>query len=86
MPRYEISSPEDILPQEVAMAKSILQQATRYMETNGILFHRGYTPPWQECLSEQQAKSTLREVHKGQNFGAPLLKDNDGMVKRCSTC
>jgi hypothetical protein len=39
------------LPQEPVQAKSICRQATRYVESNDVLFHRGFTRPWQRCLS-----------------------------------
>jgi Integrase zinc binding domain len=53
------------LPQDSAQARSIRRQAIRYVKYNGVLFHMGFTRPWQRCLSGQQAQSALREVHKG---------------------
>jgi hypothetical protein len=67
MPRYEISSPEGILPQELAMAKSILQQATGDLHPHGKNVCQNNKPS-RPC--EKFTKEFV-EVNRGQNFGTP---------------
>ncbi|XP_052287208.1 uncharacterized protein LOC127898758 [Citrus sinensis] len=56
---------DGVLPPDKLRARKIRAQASRYTMIDGILYRRGYTLPFLQCLDEDDADYVLREVHEG---------------------
>ena len=54
-----------VLPSDRNEAKKMMRRASRYLVMEGILNRRGYTMPLLRCVTIDQSKNLLIEVHEG---------------------
>lgn len=68
------------LPDDRFEAKKLCRQAARFLLLDGILYQRGYSMPLLQCVSKENSRSLLEEVHErffGDHVeGAKLSKYN----------
>ena len=56
---------DEVLPSDKLQARKIRAQASRYIIIDGVLYRRGYTLLFLQCLDEDDADYILMEVHEG---------------------
>ena len=56
---------DGVLPPDKLRAQKIRALASRYTMIDEVLYRRGYTLPFLQCLDEDDADYVLREVHEG---------------------
>lgn len=54
-----------VLPSDRNEAKKLIRKASRYLVMEGILYRRGYSMPLLRCVTIDQSKNLLIEVHEG---------------------
>ena len=63
---------QGVLPPDRNEGKKMMRRASRYLVMEGILYRRGYSMPLLRCVTPNQSKNLLAEVHEG------LCSDHDG--------
>ncbi|KAJ7969187.1 Gypsy retrotransposon integrase-like protein 1 [Quillaja saponaria] len=53
------------LPSDTAEAKVVKRRAVRYCMIQDPLYRRSYTRPYLKCMSEEESRYVLDEVHRG---------------------
>ncbi|XP_075492531.1 uncharacterized protein LOC142530590 [Primulina tabacum] len=53
------------LPEDKARAQKIKRQAPRFVLINNVLYRRSFQGPLLKCLSSEEVKYVLREIHEG---------------------
>ena len=53
------------LPLDAEEAKKIKKRVARFTILNDTLYKRGFSMPYLKCVSEDEAKYILEEVHEG---------------------
>ncbi|XP_021812768.1 uncharacterized protein LOC110755796 [Prunus avium] len=53
------------LPKDKSQARKLRYRSARYIVINDILYKRGYTTSYMKCVTEEQGKYVLREIHSG---------------------
>ncbi|XP_027166062.1 uncharacterized protein LOC113766031 [Coffea eugenioides] len=56
---------EEILPEDRAEARKIQRKAARYALRDGELYKRSYLGPWLRCVTPEEGRQVLHEVHEG---------------------
>ena len=56
---------QETLPDGRNEARKIMRQAARYTMVDGVLYRRGYSLPLLRCITPDQSKNLLAEVHEG---------------------
>ena len=54
-----------VLPSDRNEVKKLIRKASRYLVMEGILYRRGYSMPLLRCVTIDQSKNLLVEVHEG---------------------
>jgi len=54
-----------VLPDDPSKAKKIEKQVSNFAKVEGNLYRRGTSVPLLKCLSNEESKYVLAEVHKG---------------------
>lgn len=55
-----------ILPERRSEKRQILRKASRFTIQNGVIYRRGYSIPLLRCISHNEIKRVLRDVHEGE--------------------
>ena len=53
------------LPQDTEEAKKIKKRVARSTILNGVLYKRGFSMSYLNCVDEEEAKYILEEIHEG---------------------
>lgn len=53
------------LPDNPLEAKKIKYRATRYLIINGSLYKRGYSTPYLRCVTLEDGRKVLKDIHEG---------------------
>ena len=64
------------LPEGKDEARTLRVKAARYVLINEVLYKRGFSQPYLECLTPDEANYVLREIHEracGNHSGARSL-------------
>ncbi|XP_027174008.1 uncharacterized protein LOC113773572 [Coffea eugenioides] len=56
---------QGILPEDRAETRKIQRKAARYAFRDGELYKRSYLGPWLRCVTPEEGRRVLHEVHKG---------------------
>ena len=54
------------LPKNSKERKKLLRKASRYIVQDGQLYRRGFSMPLLRCVSREESKTILAEVHGGE--------------------
>ncbi|KAI3523816.1 hypothetical protein L1887_02241 [Cichorium endivia] len=57
---------QGLLPSDDAEARKIKVKAPQYAMRNDTLYRRGHLEPWLKCITAEEGKSVLEEIHAGE--------------------
>ncbi|XP_071920730.1 uncharacterized protein [Coffea arabica] len=53
------------LPEDRAEARKLQRKAARYTLRQGLLYKRSYLDPWLRCITPEEGKGVLQDIHEG---------------------